>query len=158
MDLDAICRRHIYDVTLARGVPPTVAALSDTTGSSPADVRAALQRLSASRIVVLQPASGEILMAPPFSAVPTPFLVTIDGAAGADGDPTATTTSAYANCAWDALGVPVMMRRAARVATACGCCGESITLDIPPDRPPAAGGIVHFAVPAMHWWTDIVFT
>lgn len=59
-------------------------------------------------------------MAPPFSAVPTPFAVDTSR------------HSAYANCAWDALGVPIMLGERARVVTACGCCGEAITLEIDP--------------------------
>ena len=151
MDRDAVLRRHIYDLTLATGVPPTMAALAQVSGLSAADVDASLQRLATGRIVVLQPDSGEILMAPPFAAVPTPFVVTIDRGDSAP-------FTCYANCAWDALGVPIMMRTPARVTTACGCCGESMTLDVPPDRPPAGDGIVHFAVPAIQWWKDVVFT
>ena len=153
MDRDARLRRHIYDVTLATGVPPTMAALAEASGLPAADVNAGLQQLAAGRIVVLQPGSGEILMAPPFAAVPTPFVVTIDG-----GDRASAPFSCYANCAWDALGVPIMMRTPARVTTACGCCGESMTLDVAPDRPPDGDSIVHFAVPAIQWWKDVVFT
>ena len=146
MDRDAALRRHIYDRTLATGQPPTAVELAELTRLAGDDVRAGLEQLAAGRIVVLQPDCGEILMAPPFSAVPTPFLVT-----------TARHTS-YANCAWDALGVPVMMRTGAHLAAACGCCGESIGLDVEPDRPPAGSHVVHFAVPALLWWKDVVFT
>jgi len=156
MDLEDILRRHIYDVTLAIGAPPAIAALADAAGQNADEVRAALQRLAVARILVLQPGSSEILMAPPFSAVPTPFLVTAErrGAASAESQ----TFSSYANCAWDALGVPVMMRTPARVTTACGCCGEAIVVDVEPDRPPHGAGVIHFAVPALRWWHDIVFT
>jgi hypothetical protein len=85
-------------------------------------------------------------MAPPFSAVPTPFLVE-----------TARHVS-YANCAWDAIGVPVMLGDPARIASSCGCCGEAVTLDVSPDRPPAGNDVVHFAVPAARWWQDLVYT
>ena len=146
MDRAAVLRRHIYDRTLTTGAPPTVAELAAGSGLDLADVREGLQRLAAGRIVVPQPGSGELLMVPPFSAVPTPFLVT-----------TPRHTS-YANCAWDALGVAVMMRTPARVETACGCCGDALSLEVHPDRPPEGGEIVHFAVPAARWWQDIVFT
>ena len=139
-------RRHIYDRTLTTGSPPTVAQLAAVAGLDQAEVRDGLQRLAAGRIVVQQPASGELLMVPPFSAVPTPFLVT-----------TKRHTS-YANCAWDALGVAVMMGMSARVQTACACCGDAMSLDVHPDRPSAGGEVVHFAVPAARWWHDVVFT
>ena len=95
-------------------------------------------------------------MAPPFSAVPTPFLVTVERRAATSAESQA--FSSYANCAWDALGVPVMMRTRARVRTACGCCGEAMVVDVEPDRPPSGAGVIHFAVPALRWWHDIVFT
>jgi hypothetical protein len=153
MDRAAVLRRHIYDRTLTTGAPPTVAELAAASGLDRADVRDGLDGLATSRIVVLQPGSGEILMAPPFSAVPTPFVVAID-----DRDRGSTRFRCYANCAWDALGVPIMMRTPARIATACGCCGEAMTLDVAHDRPPAGADIVHFAVPAIQWWKDVVFT
>ena len=155
MELDATLRRQIYDRTLATGTPPTIAELADAIGVAATAVRDGLASLAAGRILVLQPGTGEILMAPPFSAVPTPFLVTSDRR-GDDGQ--ARPFRSYANCAWDALGVPSMMRTTARVATACGCCGESMVLDVAPDRPPSGTDVMHFAVPALRWWQDIVFT
>jgi hypothetical protein len=110
------------------------------------EVRASLRQLAAARVLVLQPESGEILMAPPFSAVPTPFLVRTDRHAS------------YANCAWDALGVPVMLSQAAQISASCGCCGESITLHTDGRASPAGSGVIHFAVPARRWWEDLVFT
>lgn len=139
-------RRRIYDITLAHGMPPTIAELCDTLSAAERDVRSALERLAAGRIIVRQPASGEILMVPPFSAVPTPFVVETSR------------HSAYANCAWDALGIPIMLRERARIRTACGCCGDAIDLSVTPHEPPDADHLVHFAVVAAHWWDDIVFT
>ena len=145
-ELDAALRRRIYDTVATRGYPPAIADLAERTGASGAAVRAALERLAAGRILVLQPGSGEILMAPPFSAVPTPFLVE------------SARHACYANCAWDALGVPVMLATPARVVTACGCCGDAIVLDVEPDRPLPESAVIHFAVPAARWWDDLVFT
>lgn len=144
--LDASLRRTIYDACLTRGVVLSIAELSVATAAPSADVRAALARLASSRVIVLQPGSGEILMAPPFSAVPTPFRVETSHHA------------VYANCAWDAFGVPIMLREPARVEAACGCCGEAIQLPVSPDGPPSADGVMHFAVPAARWWDDLVFT
>ena len=129
-----------------RGRPPTISASSRALALSARDVRDSLERLAAGRVLVLQPADGEILMVPPFSAVPTPFVVDT------------TSHSSYANCAWDALGVSIMLRQPARVITGCGCCGQAQSFDVSPDRPPDDTAVVHFAVPAARWWQDIVFT
>ena len=144
--IDAQIRRIVYDGVAHRGAPPSTTELMSATSASSEDVRASLQRLAASRVLVLQPSSGEILMAPPFSAVPTPFVVE-----------TAKHRS-YANCMWDALGVPIMLRTAARITTSCGCCGEQIAMNALLDEPPEELGTVHFAVPAAKWWDNIVFT
>ena len=146
MDRASELRRLIYDRTLTTGIPPAVAELAAASGLDLADVRNGLQPLAAGRIVVLQPGSGELLMVPPFSAVPTPFVVE------------SPRHSSFANCAWDALGVAVMLCQPVEVVTACGCCGESMRLDVSPDAAPNGTGVIHFAVPARRWWDDIVFT
>ena len=143
---DAALRKAIYDITLERGVPPRIGELAVNAGTPEPAIREGLQRLAAARIVVLQPENGELLMVPPFSAVPTPFVVHTSR------------YSAYANCAWDALGVPVMRRDDASIATSCGCCGESIALSAAAGSAPVGDDIIHFAVPARRWWDDVVFT
>ena len=146
MDLEKALRREIYSHTLTRGVPPRLADLARALDIEPSVAQAGVSRLAAARIVVLQPSSGELLMVPPFSAVPTPFLVE------------ASRYSCYANCAWDALGVPLMLREPARVVTACGCCGDAMVVDVTLDRSPDSTDVIHFAVPAARWWQDVVFT
>jgi hypothetical protein len=143
---DAALRRLVYGVSLERGTPPSISELATAGARSTQEVREGLQRLAAARVLVLQPGNDEILMAPPFSAVPTPFVVR-----------TARHTS-YANCAWDALGIPVMMQTTARIDSSCACCGAAITLETRREGAPTGTAVIHFAVPAQQWWHDIVFT
>ena len=145
-NIENALRKAAYDVTLDRGSPPSVQELAARCGVPEAEVRSGLSHLAAARMVVLQPSSGELLMLPPFSGVPTPFFVQTIAHAS------------YANCAWDALGVPVMLRNVAEISTSCGCCGEAMALHGAPDVPPRGAGVVHFAVPARRWWDDIVYT
>lgn len=95
-------------------------------------------------MLVLQ-RNGEILMANPFSAVPTPFLVSVGQ------------QSWYGNCIWDAMGIAAMLHRNAFIETSCGCCGTAMTLETPDDCVDGDERIVHFAIPAVRWWDDIVF-
>jgi len=145
-DLDARARHHIYDITMARGAPPTVAELSTAMGVATDQLRASLGRLAAGRVVVLQPESGEILMASPFSAVPTAFVVETRRYA------------AFGNCIWDALGIPAMLREPATIRTGCGCCGEKMELVVDRNGLATSTGVVHFAIPAARWWDDVAFT
>jgi Alkylmercury lyase len=147
-DLDALdqrVRQAVYAEVLASGRIPGSSALAAVLNEEPAAVRAALDRLAAARVLVLQP-GGEILMAPPFSAVPTPFLVTAGG------------WETYGNCIWDALGALAMKREDGRIRTACGCCGQAMEVEVRDGAPRAEEGVLHFAVPARRWWEDIVYT
>lgn len=138
-------RRHIYDVAMHRGYPPLITEISHDLNLPPAKVETALQRLAAGRVLVRQPDTGEILMANPFSAVPTPFLVEVSG------------FSCYGNCIWDALGIPAMLQEDARIKTACGDCGLRLELRVVNSQVQGHPSLMHFAVPAHHWWDDIVF-
>jgi hypothetical protein len=94
-------------------------------------------------MLVLQP-SGELLMANPFSAVPTPFVTEVGGRRW------------FGNCVWDALGILATLHANGRALTACAGCGDAMALEVH-DAVLTGGGIVHFAIPARRWWDDIVF-
>jgi hypothetical protein len=145
-ELDKTARCFVYDFAERAGLPPTVAQAAGALSLSEGEVAASFRRLAAARMLVLQTGSDEILMAPPYSAVPTPFVVESAG------------RSYYANCVWDALGVPAMLRRDARVRTSCGCCGAAMTLGVANGSLAEAQGVIHFALPARRWWDDIAFT
>jgi hypothetical protein len=147
-EFDFLIRRYVYDVTLDRGRPPALAKTAVVLDAPVSDVHAAFQRLAAGRVLVLQPESGEILMAGPFSAVPTPFLVEL----------TPGGYSCFGNCIWDALGIAAMTGRDARIVTACPDCGAALEVTVADGALQCADGVTHFAVPARHWWDDIVFT
>ena len=132
---DLEIRARIYDELLRTGLAPSAADLGD---------RAAMERLAAGRVIVLDDA-GEILMAPPFSAVPTPFLVQTSR------------FRAFGNCIWDALGIAAMAKSDAVISASCGDCGASMQLDVVGGQVDGHG-IMHFAIPARMWWQDIVFT
>ena len=142
---DNIVRHHVYDYVMREGLPPTLAATSAALDRSPGDVRDSCQRLADGHILVLQKGSGEILMANPFSAVPTPFLVKAGG------------RSYYGNCIWDAMGIPAMLKQDAVIEASCGCCSTAMNLKVTNGSLEEAHGIAHFAIPAAHWWDDIVF-
>jgi len=143
-------RLRLYEMFLELGRSPSMAEIAGTLQCSVSDVAAAFRELAAAHMLVLQERSGEVLMANPLSAVPTPFVVETGADAGF--------RSWYGNCIWDALGVIAMLQRDGRVLTSCGCCGESMTVSVRQGeveaKPP---GIVHFALPAKRWWDDIVF-
>lgn len=144
-ELDQKVRQRVYEVALATGMPPTVTALVDALGLARDEAETSLQRLAEGHVLVLQPESREILMAPPFSAVPTPFLVQT------------AKYSCFGNCIWDALGVAAMLQIDARIDTSCQDCGTPMSVAVRSEEV-SPDGLVHFAIPAKEWWADIVFT
>jgi len=133
---------------IERGFVPTAAQLAEGLGSSLADVRASFRRMKEGHILVFQEGDEEILMANPFSAVPTPFVVTIGE------------RSWWGNCIWDALGIAAMVGGDATITTGCGDCNDAMGVRITGDAISVGGGegIVHFSVPARSWWDNIKFT
>ena len=141
---DRAVRIAVYEHAVERSVPPRATALADRCGLGVERVRESLERLADARALVLQPQSREILMAAPFSAVPTAFAVRAAG------------RTYHANCIWDALGIPAMLGVDALVETACACCGEAMAPRVEGGRLAPLEGVAHFAVPARRWWQDIV--
>ena len=144
-ELDWQVRSNVYDVAMHRGYPPLIAEISDNLNLSADEVQSSLRRLAEGRALVLQPGTDEILMANPFSGVPTDFVVEVSE------------FSCYGNCMWDALGIAAMLRRDARIRTACGDCGLALELRVVGNQVQGDPSLIHFAVPAHHWWNDIVF-
>jgi len=139
-------RLFVYDWLLARGVPPSTAAIADHFKATVDEARQALANLKIGKTILTHACSGEIWMTGPFSAVPTPYRVF-----GAK-------VAWWANCAWDMLGIPVVANQPARVETTCTDCGESMVIDVDPKHGPSGKSLVHFLVPAAKWYDDIGFT
>ena len=142
--LERRVRALVYRWLLGTARAPDVSTLAAALDSAPADVEAALHRLAAAHVLVLAPGTADVWMAHPFSAVPTSFPIVC-------GERTY-----YANCAWDAAGVLSIVGDG-RCTTPCGDCGAEMTFSV--RRGAVEGsGVVHFAVPARHFWDDIGFT
>ena len=142
---DVTLRCYVYDVALSSGRIPTRRECGQARRLSAAETAASLERLHAAHQLVLAP-DGEVLMAMPFSAVPTPFLVSSGG------------YTAFANCGWDALGVAAMLQRNATVSTSCADCGDAIELRVTDFHVGGTAALLHFALPVRRWWESVVFT
>jgi Alkylmercury lyase len=114
----------------------------------PADeVAAGMRRLHDAHALVLERDGSRIRMANPFSGVPTPHRVQAGGRWW------------YANCAWDAFGIPAALGVDGHVSSSCPDCAEPIELDVRDGALLGDGShVFHVNVPAAHWWDDIVFT
>jgi hypothetical protein len=137
---------HVYRVTAETGRPPRAEEVAAALATTRDEVLALFRTLNARRLLALAPDSGEIVMAPPFSAVPTPFKVLSGG------------VEYFGNCVWDAYGIAAALQRDADVEASCACCGEPMAMAVRGGQAVETPGVAHFAVPAAHWWDDIAYT
>jgi hypothetical protein len=142
--LERRVRATIYAWLLGTARAPDAASIAAAVGASEADTYAALDELANQHLIVLAPGTHDIWMAHPFSAIPTGFTVVANG------------RRYYANCAWDAAGILSMVGDGSCTAR-CGDCGSDMTFSVIEGQLHGQG-VVHFAVPARHFWDDIVFT
>jgi hypothetical protein len=143
---DLAVRREILRA-LAHDVAVTRVSVMQTLGCEYAEVSASYARLAAAHVIVLDAASGEVWMALPFSAVPTPFRVVA-------GD-----VAVWANCAWDAFGIAAALECDVSFATPCPGSGSVIAAGVRHGTAYSDPGVVaHVGVPAARWWDDIGFT
>ena len=146
-ELDLRIRNHIYAAFVEAGRAQTTAETAAALGLAEGEVATAYTRLQDAHALVLDPGTTELRMLNPFSVVETPHRVEAGG------------RSWFANCAWDALGIPGALHTDGVVGSECADCGERLELEV-------RGGelvrgselLVHFVVPARHWWDDIAFT
>jgi hypothetical protein len=144
--LDAAVRREVYRFFVDQGRPPVAVEVAETLAADQASVEDSLRRLAEAHVVVLAPGSPYIWMANPLSAIPTPFRAEI-------GD-----RRYFGNCIWDALGVVAMLGGTGTVTAWCPDCDEQMSVRVAENRLVSGEGVVHYSVPAAHWWDDIGFT
>jgi hypothetical protein len=121
-------RREIFKAFAGTGEPPEL-------GPSPE-----LDALAAQHVVVLDADRSRIHMAHPFAGHR-------DGARVTSGERTW-----WGNCAWDGLGIVAALALGEAEVTSHG-----VTLRVSDGRV-LDDAIFHVAVPARHWWDDIVHT
>jgi hypothetical protein len=122
--------------------PPQIA---EALGRPETEIQQALRQLAAGKVLILAPNDGNIWAANPFCAVPSGFRVEAAG------------KTYQGICIWDALGVSAALQTDAVIRASCGDCGKPMTLKIRDGNLTDSEGIIHFAVPAHHWWDNIGF-
>jgi hypothetical protein len=143
---DLPLRNLTYGLFVERGRAPTAGEVAADADLTAEEVLSAWRRLHDQHALVLNPATDEIRMANPFSAVPTAYRVQAGGRWW------------YANCAWDAFGVCAALHSDGRIETSCPDCTEPIAVEVRQQQPDDGTLLFHCLVPASNWWDDIVFT
>ncbi|MGB3716493.1 MAG: organomercurial lyase [Candidatus Promineifilaceae bacterium] len=146
MKFDKQIKLAVYRHFAETGQRPAPEDIASRAGSDSRSVVEAYGRLRAKRVLVLEEDGSSIRMAPPFSGVPTQHVVESNG------------VRYFANCAWDALGVPAALQQRATIQSRCEQSAEPLRLEVNLDGPVPSDWLFHCLVPAVDWWDDIVFT
>ena len=142
---DLEVRNATYRQFAELGRAPTADEVGTAVGAETEWVRASWRRLHDAHALVLD-ASGDIRMANPFSATPTTHRVDAAG------------RSWFANCAWDAFGIGVVLGGDTVIHTECPDCADPIELAVGDGLPDDTSLVFHVLVPAAEWWADIGYT
>jgi hypothetical protein len=142
-------RLFIFEQFLEHAAPPVVEQLMNEFSLSRSAATDVLRALEAARHIALVPGTARILMAFPFSAIATPYRVTVGS------------RSYFANCAWDAIAFHAMLGTEVRVDSFCHHCAQPIQVELRDGHatfvdPPEA--LVYLALRPTEWWSDIVTT
>ena len=147
MDFDTAVKLNIYETIAQTTRPPSSAEVAKVLNAPLDEVEAAFARLHKKRLLVPEPGDpSRIRMAPPFSGIETPFRVKVQG------------QIYYANCAWDALGIPAALHEDGVIEASDGHTNEQMTLVVKDGKPMPQPCAIHFAVPAARWWENIIYT
>ncbi len=147
MDFDTAVKLSIYETIAQTTQAPSSAEVAKVLNAPPDEVEAAFARLHKKRLLVPEPGDpSRIRMAPPFSGIETPFRVKVQGQVY------------YANCAWDALGIPAALHKDGVIDASDGHTSEPMTLAVTDGKPIPQPCAIHFAVPAARWWENIIYT
>ena len=147
LDLDTKVKLAIYEITADTSRVPNSSQVADKIDIGENEVRSAFARLHGKRLLLPEPGDAtRIRMAPPFSGIPTSFPVEANG------------KQYYANCVWDAYGIAAALHCDAVSRASDGHTGEPLTLEVKNGQPILKPYVAHFAVPAAHWWDNLIFT
>ena len=139
-------RRYIFRQAADTARVPQPPEIARALGRPEPEVVSAVKGLAAGKVLILAPNDGNIWAANPFCAVPSGFRVEAGG------------KTYWGICIWDALGICAALGRDAVISAPCGDCGAPMRLEVQDGTLRHSEGIIHFAVPAHHWWDNIGFT
>jgi len=141
-------RKYVMEYFLENERAPVLEEIMKEFDLSRINAGRVLQGIEKAHNLALLPGTQRILMAHPFSAIPSPFKVAIGS------------KRYYANCAWDSIAFHVMLSMEMRIGSYCHHCSDPISIDLNDGkaRSRPANPLVFLSMPAAKWWDNIVNT
>ena len=139
-------RHFVYNCFADTTLPPSVDDTAAHFNISPAEAGELYKELNNRHAFFLEPETLTVRMANPFSAIPTDFKVHSNG------------KTYYANCAWDMLGIPAVLKCDAVIETKFTESNEPVQLEVKDGQVTNSELLVHFPLPFARWYDDLTFT
>lgn len=139
-------RLYVFQQAAETARVPQPPQIAEALRRPQAEIQEALKHLGAGKALILAPNDSNIWAANPFCAVPSGFRVEAGG------------KTYWGICIWDSLGICAALGKDAVIRAPCGDCGDALRLEVRNGKLVHTEGIIHFAVPAHHWWDNIGFT
>ena len=139
-------RHFVYNHFADTTHPPSVDETAHHFNISIEDAGALYKELHNRHAFFLEPETLMVHMANPFSGIPTDFKVHANG------------KTYYANCAWDMLGIPAVLRSDAIIDAVFTESNESVQLEIKNGQITNNQLLIHFPLPFARWYDDLAFT
>ena len=141
-------RHFVYSHFAETARPPRVEETSAHFNISIEDAGELYQVLNDRHAFFLEPGTLAIRMANPFSGISTDFKVHANG------------KTYFANCAWDMLGIPAALHCDAVIDAVCTESHQRVEIQI------QHGDLrftnddlrIHFPLPFVRWYDDLIFT
>ena len=139
-------RTEIYRYFVDTGQAPSTEEVATAIGLDEGEAGAAFESLDELHAIVLKRGTRQIERALPFSASPTSHQSRVGG------------RQYWANCAWDALGIPAALNADGEIRSDGFAGGDTVHLEVRDGRLLGDQVYMGFVVPARQWWHDIGFT
>ncbi len=139
-------RAYVYQHFADTTHPPSVEETAQHFNISVEEAGDYYKELNNRHQFFLDPGTVNILMAWPFSAVPTDFKVHANG------------KTYFANCAWDMLGIPVVLQSDATADAICTESNDAVQLEIKNGQVTNRDLLIHFPISFSHWYDNLIFT
>ena len=142
-------RKYIFDCFVDTARPPLLEEMMQRFHWNRNEGFGRLQELEAAHHILLLPGTQRILMANPFSSLPTPFRVFTDQHAY------------FANCAWDSIALHVVLDQDILITSFCHHCGAPIDLRLSRHRVVSEDGkdvLVFLQTPVARWYDNLLIT
>lgn len=140
-------RTYIYQHFAATARAPQLTDIATHFALTYEQVIDLLYALHEIHALFLEPGTTNIRIANPFSAVPTPFVVYVNG------------KRYWANCAWDAFGViAALQAEEGAIHATCAQSGALLHLQIRQGEVAATTALIHVLLPFHQWYENMVYT